>query len=202
MTRSPPPRRRALPRTVALIVAALALLLAWTVLDGRVDGLPGVRRRSAGAGVTGIRPRTTCGRVPADGDLRVRRRHDRGPHRRAERRRRRRPSRSASGSSASTPPRARPLRSAGRTKPETTCARCCPRAPPCGRRPTCERRDRYDRALLYLWTDDGRFVNHELVAAGDAEAMLVEPNGAHYACSRPHEASARAAGIGQWGACG
>jgi micrococcal nuclease len=63
-------------------------------------------------------------------------------------------------------------------------------------------RDRYDRALLYLWTDDGRFVNHELVAAGDAEAMPVDPNGAHHDLFTAAQASARAAGIGQWGACG
>ena len=64
-----------------------------------------------------------------------------------------------------------------------------------------ESRDRYDRALLYLWTDDGRFVNHELVAAGDAEAMLVEPNGAHYDLFVADEAAAQSAGVGRWGAC-
>ena len=67
--------------------------------------------------------------------------------------------------------------------------------------PDTEWRDRYDRALLYLWTDDGRFVNHELVVAGDAEALLIEPNGAHFSLFTAAEESARAGGIGQWGAC-
>lgn len=61
--------------------------------------------------------------------------------------------------------------------------------------------DRYDRALLYLWTDDGRFVNYELVAAGAAEALLVRPNDAHIELFRETETSARAAGAGRWGAC-
>lgn len=65
-----------------------------------------------------------------------------------------------------------------------------------------EPRDRYDRALRYLWTDDGRFVNHELVAAGDAEAIRIEPNVAHFALLRATQAVAAAAGTGLWGACG
>jgi endonuclease YncB( thermonuclease family) len=64
-----------------------------------------------------------------------------------------------------------------------------------------EARDRFGRLLLYLWTDDGRFVNRELVAAGDAEALLVEPNSTHFALLSAAEASARSAGIGRWGAC-
>ncbi len=68
--------------------------------------------------------------------------------------------------------------------------------------PDTEWRDRYDRALLYLWTEDGRFVNHELMVAGDAEALLIEPNGAHFALFSAAEVSARAEGVGRWGACG
>jgi len=67
--------------------------------------------------------------------------------------------------------------------------------------PDIEWRDRYDRALLYLWTGDGRFVNHELVAAGEAEAMRVAPNEAHYSLFLAAETSARAADAGRWGAC-
>jgi micrococcal nuclease len=67
--------------------------------------------------------------------------------------------------------------------------------------PDQEWRDRYDRALLYLWAEDGRFLNLELVRAGDAEALVVEPNDAHRALFAAAEASARAEGIGQWGAC-
>lgn len=68
--------------------------------------------------------------------------------------------------------------------------------------PDTEWRDRYDRVLLYVWTGDGRFVNHELVRAGDAEALLVEPNRAHFPLLADAEASAIAAGAGRWGACG
>ena len=67
--------------------------------------------------------------------------------------------------------------------------------------PDTDWRDRHGRALLYLWTEDGRFVNHELVAAGDAEALLIEPNGAHSSLFAAAEASARAGAIGQWGSC-
>lgn len=68
--------------------------------------------------------------------------------------------------------------------------------------PDTEPRDRYDRWLLYLWTDDGRFVNHELVAAGAAEALLVEPNGAHFALLHDAEEYAFVQGTGRWGVCG
>lgn len=62
--------------------------------------------------------------------------------------------------------------------------------------------DRYGRLLLYVWTEDGRFVNLELAAAGDAEAIRIEPNSAHFDLLASAEGEARAAGAGQWGACG
>jgi endonuclease YncB( thermonuclease family) len=62
--------------------------------------------------------------------------------------------------------------------------------------------DDYDRRLFYLWTDDGRFVNHELVAAGDAQAMRVWPNVAHAQLLADAQARAEASGAGQWSACG
>nr|WP_240948885.1 thermonuclease family protein [Microbacterium sp. CFH 90308] len=61
--------------------------------------------------------------------------------------------------------------------------------------------DDYDRRLFYLWTDDGRFVNHELVAAGDAEAMRVWPNVEHEQLLADAHAQAEASGTGRWGAC-
>lgn len=61
--------------------------------------------------------------------------------------------------------------------------------------------DDYDRRLLYLWTDDGRFVNHELVAAGDAQAMRVWPNVEHAEMLADAQAQAEASGTGQWSAC-
>lgn len=62
--------------------------------------------------------------------------------------------------------------------------------------------DRYDRRLFYLWTDDGTFVNHDLVRAGHAEALRIPPNEAHFALFQATEQAARDAGAGQWGACG
>ncbi len=64
-----------------------------------------------------------------------------------------------------------------------------------------EPRDRYDRVLLYLWTDDGTFVNHRLVASGDARALTVPPNTTHADLFAETETAARAASIGQWGSC-
>jgi micrococcal nuclease len=61
--------------------------------------------------------------------------------------------------------------------------------------------DRYDRALMYLWTDEGEFINYSLVAAGDAEALRVPPNDEHAALFAAAESAARAADAGQWGAC-
>ncbi|WP_203581732.1 thermonuclease family protein [Microbacterium hibisci] len=62
--------------------------------------------------------------------------------------------------------------------------------------------DDYDRRLFNVWTDDGRFVNHELVAAGDAEAIRISPNVAHFELLAATQADAQAAGAGRWGACG
>ncbi|MCC2033681.1 thermonuclease family protein [Microbacterium allomyrinae] len=61
--------------------------------------------------------------------------------------------------------------------------------------------DDYQRRLFNLWTDDGRFVNHELVAAGSAEAIRVWPNVAFYDLLDDAQTHAEASGAGQWGAC-
>ncbi|MFC8682819.1 thermonuclease family protein [Microbacterium ureisolvens] len=61
--------------------------------------------------------------------------------------------------------------------------------------------DDYDRRLLHVWTYDGRFVSHELVAAGDAEVMRVEPNVAYADLLAAAQAEAEASGIGLWTAC-
>lgn len=62
--------------------------------------------------------------------------------------------------------------------------------------------DDYKRRLFNLWTDDGRFVNYEMVAAGDAEAIRVWPNVAYLDLLRSAQQDAEAARAGQWGACG
>jgi micrococcal nuclease len=39
-----------------------------------------------------------------------------------------------------------------------------------------EERDRYGRALAYVWLEDGRFLNRLLVAQGYAQPLTVPPN--------------------------
>ncbi|HEX6246300.1 MAG TPA: thermonuclease family protein [Nocardioidaceae bacterium] len=61
--------------------------------------------------------------------------------------------------------------------------------------------DRYGRTLLYLWTDDGAFVNLEMVRQGYARAVLHEPNDAFIDVMNEAERQARAEGRGMWGSC-
>lgn len=61
--------------------------------------------------------------------------------------------------------------------------------------------DDYDRRLFNLWTEDGTFVNLELVAAGDAAAIRVWPNVAYDVLLVGAQAEAEKAGAGRWGAC-
>jgi micrococcal nuclease len=59
-------------------------------------------------------------------------------------------------------------------------------------------RDRYGRALVYLWLTDGRLVNEMLVAGGYARTLPIAPN-VHYASRfRRRADAARAAGRGLW----
>ncbi|WP_426323765.1 thermonuclease family protein [Microbacterium sp. E-13] len=62
--------------------------------------------------------------------------------------------------------------------------------------------DRYGRTLLYLWTADGRFINGELVAQGDARVEVYSPNRGQEGLLRSLEAAAMAAPAGRWAACG
>ena len=66
-----------------------------------------------------------------------------------------------------------------------------------------EPRDRYGRLLGYLHrSDDGLFVNHDLVAQGFAEAKAYPPNTTMESLFEAAEARARAADAGLWSACG
>lgn len=66
-----------------------------------------------------------------------------------------------------------------------------------------EPRDRFGRLLAYVYrTDDGLFVNHQLVADGHADVLIIDPNDAHERDLRAARAVARAADAGLWGACG
>ncbi|MDW4573786.1 thermonuclease family protein [Microbacterium sp. M3] len=68
--------------------------------------------------------------------------------------------------------------------------------------PDVEVHDQYGRTLLYVWTPDGRFVNGELVAQGDARVEVYSPNRGQEDLLRSLESAAAAASAGQWGACG
>jgi micrococcal nuclease len=61
--------------------------------------------------------------------------------------------------------------------------------------------DDYDRLLLYLWNDDGTFINLALVEGGFAEAIRVAPNDRHFDELRDAEDSAARANLGMWGSC-
>ena len=61
--------------------------------------------------------------------------------------------------------------------------------------------DDYDRLLLYLWNDDGTFINLALVEGGFAEAIRVAPNDLYFDDLRAAEDSAARAGLGMWGSC-
>ena len=64
-----------------------------------------------------------------------------------------------------------------------------------------EARDRYGRLLLYVWRDDGLFVNQVLVEEGHARTMFFAPNHARRAELTAAAATARAAGRGLWVHC-
>lgn len=62
-------------------------------------------------------------------------------------------------------------------------------------------RDDFGRTLLYLWNEDGTFVNQELVERGYARAVLFEPNDRHIDDLRAAEGRARSDERGLWGVC-
>ena len=61
--------------------------------------------------------------------------------------------------------------------------------------------DPYGRSLLYVFTDDGYFVNFDMISLGAAEAVLFQPNDEYYGELREVEEEAQDAGLGMWGAC-
>jgi micrococcal nuclease len=61
-----------------------------------------------------------------------------------------------------------------------------------------EPRDRYGRALVYVWLEDGRFVNELLVARGYARTLEIAPNIRFAARFRERSSEARTAARGLW----
>ncbi len=67
-----------------------------------------------------------------------------------------------------------------------------------------ERRDRYGRALVYIWLRDGRSFNELLVDRGYARPLAIAPNVRYAGRLEQRASEARAAGRGLWApdACG
>ncbi|MFJ6519078.1 thermonuclease family protein [Streptomyces filamentosus] len=64
-----------------------------------------------------------------------------------------------------------------------------------------ELKDRYGRHLLYLWNEDGVFVNEALVRGGHARSVLYQPNDKYWSRISRAQSAARSAGAGLWGSC-
>ena len=65
-----------------------------------------------------------------------------------------------------------------------------------------EERDRYGRALAYVWLRDGRFLNLLLVARGYAQPLTIAPNVEHADVFVLAARRAREAGRGLWASTG
>ena len=63
-------------------------------------------------------------------------------------------------------------------------------------------RDRYERALAYVWLRDGRFLNRLLAARGYAQPLTVPPNVEYEDVFVRAARRAREAGRGLWGRSG
>lgn len=61
--------------------------------------------------------------------------------------------------------------------------------------------DQFDRALLYVWDDDGTFINLELIELGYAEAVRIGANDRYWPELRAAEDRAFDGAIGRWGQC-
>jgi endonuclease YncB( thermonuclease family) len=64
-----------------------------------------------------------------------------------------------------------------------------------------EPRDRYGRALVYLYLDDGRFFNEMLVRQGFARPLAIAPNVEYSGLFRRRAQEARQDGRGLWKTC-
>ena len=61
-----------------------------------------------------------------------------------------------------------------------------------------EERDRYGRALAYVWLRDGRFLNRLLVGRGYAQPLTIPPNDAYADAFVEAALRARRASVGLW----
>jgi micrococcal nuclease len=65
-----------------------------------------------------------------------------------------------------------------------------------------DERDRYGRALAYVWLRDGRFLNRLVVARGFAQPLTIPPNVDYAALFVRAARRARVTGRGLWGRTG
>lgn len=61
--------------------------------------------------------------------------------------------------------------------------------------------DRFGRALLHVWTDDGRNLGELLLAEGLATVLQIDPNRLYLEQFQAQETEAREKGRGLWSAC-
>jgi micrococcal nuclease len=61
-----------------------------------------------------------------------------------------------------------------------------------------EERDRYGRALVYVWLGDGRFLNRLLAARGYAQTLTIPPNVEYADQFAAAVRRARGRGLGLW----
>lgn len=61
--------------------------------------------------------------------------------------------------------------------------------------------DQYGRSLLYLFTENGTFINLEMIAQGAAEELHYDPNVAYVDRFSAEESAAKSSMVGMWGAC-
>jgi micrococcal nuclease len=64
-----------------------------------------------------------------------------------------------------------------------------------------EERDRYGRALAYVWLEDGRMFNELLVERGYAQPLTIPPNDEYEPLFVAAGRRARERGVGLWRAC-
>jgi endonuclease YncB( thermonuclease family) len=64
-----------------------------------------------------------------------------------------------------------------------------------------EKRDRFQRALVYVWLPSGRFLNEDLLALGMARVLTIAPNDRYETRFQAAQRAARKRHSGLWRAC-
>jgi micrococcal nuclease len=64
-----------------------------------------------------------------------------------------------------------------------------------------EKRDRFQRALVYVWLSDGRFLNEDLLSRGMARVLTIAPNDRYEKRFQAAQRAARERDFGLWRDC-